>query len=93
MRKTLHTLLLSCLVAVSLLCSLGCDDACLELAKKICSCETSTAKRRSCEYRVENETDAVTPTTEELERCGELLDTCNCDKLGAGDLEACGLAP
>ena len=33
------------------------------------------------------------PTTHEMEQCGHLIDTCSCDELAKGNLEACGLAP
>lgn len=73
----------------------ACDDACLALSKEICRCESTQLAQQACIQRVENEASQApdgTPTVKQKERCTELIDSCNCDALAAGDLEACGLA-
>lgn len=81
------------LLASLLTALVGCGDPCLDLAKKICACETSTIRRQQCEVRVKGEAEDSTPTAEEQERCSNKLDSCNCVELAKGNLEVCGLAP
>ena len=87
MKKIGNFLLLSTLLVVA------CSDPCMDLAKQICACEPTIVKQQSCELRVEAQAEYRDPTKEQMERCEALKDDCTCEKLAAGDMAACGLAP
>lgn len=70
----------------------GCGNACEELARKRCECERTEIDQRSCKRHVDDEASNIDVTTAEKEVCENLLDQCTCEKLAAGDLQACGLA-
>jgi hypothetical protein len=69
----------------------GCDDPCLSLARTLCRCERTETEQISCIQRVEAVA-VPNPTPEEQDCCVQLLESCNCDALGDGDLAACGIA-
>ena len=71
----------------------SCSDPCMDLAKKICSCEPTIVKQQSCDLRVEAQEEYREPTKEQEERCEAIIENCTCEKLAAGDMQACGLAP
>ena len=71
----------------------ACADPCMDLAKQICACEPTIVKQQSCDLRVEAQAEYRDPTKEQMERCEALKENCTCEKLAAGDMAACGLAP
>jgi hypothetical protein len=71
----------------------GCKSACQELADNICACEMTAAARQTCEVRVKADAESKSPSDAEEKACEGLIDQCSCDKLAAGDYQACGLAP
>jgi hypothetical protein len=78
-----------CLALFSLVGS-GCDDACSSLNRTICDCEPTDARKDSCNQR--RSSTSASPTDADTERCEMLIDTCTCDALADGRLDACGLA-
>ena len=70
----------------------GCDNACTELNNKRCRCERTEAEQRACLQRVDSLSGGRDLTTEELETCERLLDTCTCEAMAMGNIKACGLA-
>ena len=70
----------------------GCDDACTALGKKICDCEVGDVARQQCVARVESRATNDEPSRKEQEVCEGYLDSCTCDALEEGRIEACGLA-
>jgi hypothetical protein len=69
----------------------GCGDACHHLAVHICQCGRTQIEQASCIQRVNTDTSAhVTPADKKV--CEQLLDTCTCQALSEGNLEACGLS-
>jgi hypothetical protein len=77
---------------ISLVGVMHCSKPCKDLAHKICGCETTQAAKSACTDRADQEAKnhKVSKTTERL--CADMLDTCTCDKLASGDLDACGLS-
>lgn len=82
---------LSAVILAAFLGAAGCDPPCVALAKEVCRCEATEREQRACIERVEDDASAREATDEESARCEELLDTCSCERLDAGDLAACGL--
>jgi len=74
------------------LSSAGCGNACVDLAKQICSCQPTKAKQADCQTRVDTQKLASDANKAERQRCSELVDTCTCAAIACGDLAACGLA-
>ncbi|MEZ0314601.1 MAG: hypothetical protein ACAI38_22760 [Myxococcota bacterium] len=70
----------------------ACGDACEALAKEICRCGRTQNEQDACVQRINNDTSVARPTEAQKAECERLLDECTCDKLGQGDLAACGLA-
>lgn len=70
----------------------ACGNACEALAKEICRCGRTQNEQNACIQRVNNDTSVASPTEAQKAECERLLDECTCDKLGQGDLAACGLA-
>ena len=69
----------------------GCDDPCLALTRDLCMCERTEFDQQSCVQRIES-VSVSAPTEAEEDCCVRLQETCTCDKLGAGNLAACGIA-
>lgn len=81
----------ACLLAsAALFGATACSGPCETLAEKICSCEINGTQEQSCLLRMQRVGDRVV-STEEAERCSNLLDTCDCDALDREDYAACGL--
>lgn len=78
-------------LAVAMTVGTGCGNACQSLAKEICRCGRTQNDQNACVQRVTADT-SQHPTKAQEELCQHLLDECTCDKLGTGDLAACGLA-
>ncbi len=70
----------------------ACGNACEALAKEICRCGRTQNEQDACIQRVNSDTSVPTPNDAQKQECERLLDECTCDKLGQGDLAACGLA-
>ena len=69
----------------------GCYDPCVQLAERICACETTEAARRSCrDDRIQSQQDLLETTEEEQRVCAEALETCTCDALDRNDTDLCG---
>ena len=78
-------------VAVTMLTSVGCQDACTTLAEFICSCEPNRREEDSCLQAVRaGRSRSITQV--ELAVCETRLDTCTCGALEDNNLAACGLA-
>ena len=69
----------------------GCTSPCRELANRICNCEFNVNAQAICTQQVEANESERGATNEENERCGELLDSCDCEDLQRGDFDQCGL--
>ena len=69
----------------------GCGDPCTDLSKRICKCKPTAIEQQACTQSISDST-RTTATSAEQEICSNLLDSCTCQKLKAGDLAACGLA-
>jgi hypothetical protein len=78
------------LLAAGLVLTSACGDPCVDLSKKVCSCERTAAEQQACSQRVDNDT--VEATNKQKDVCTEHLDTCSCEALARGELTACGLA-
>jgi hypothetical protein len=72
----------------------GCGNPCNDLAGKVCDCQPTRAKQKSCEISVDSASQNISLSDEEKDRCSEILDaeTCTCDALAAGDYASCGLS-
>lgn len=72
----------------------ACSDPCVSLADTICDCRVNQPERNLCDEQVRIARANKDEITEaESLKCESLLDTCTCEKLAAGELSACGLAP
>jgi len=69
----------------------SCSEPCLDLANRICDCEPTLNRRNTCK-RIFVTNNPVSISGNDENRCEELLKTCNCSTLDAGNLSACGLA-
>jgi hypothetical protein len=79
------------LILLILLFLYSCSEPCLDLANRICDCEPTLDRRNTCK-RIFVTNNPVSISDNEQNRCEELLKTCNCSALDAGNLAACGLA-
>lgn len=72
----------------------GCQDPCVELAQRICNCESTAANRRQCvSDRITSQQGNVDINDADREVCAAKLDTCTCAALDDNDLDACGFVP
>jgi hypothetical protein len=72
----------------------ACQDPCVELAQRICNCESTALERRACiSDRVTSQQGSVVVTDADREVCVAKLDTCSCAALDKNDLDACGFVP
>lgn len=77
-------------VCVALLTG-ACQDPCVSLAERICSCEPTESDRRSCRTdRIVNQQSQVEISDADRELCEQKLETCSCGALDENDLDACG---
>lgn len=77
------------LVVVAALAA-GCQEPCVALAERICSCEPDEIARRACrDNRIDTQQGRV-PTEAEQEVCVQALDTCTCEALEENRTELCG---
>ena len=88
--KPLRTL--GCVLTLTL--AAGCGDACLNLAKQICSCQPDDNSKAACNQRAkEAEAQFAVSKTDE-QKCQSLLDSgaCDCNKLNTEEgRRNCGL--
>ncbi|MCC7109590.1 MAG: hypothetical protein IT382_09900 [Deltaproteobacteria bacterium] len=79
------------LAAASALSMLACQDPCVALAERICSCEPTASDRQTCRtYRVVNQQSQVQIDDADRDFCEAKLQTCSCGALDENDLDACG---
>ena len=79
------------LAACSVVVTAACQDPCVALAERICSCEPTESDRRSCRTdRIVNQQSQIAISDTDRELCAEKLDTCSCGALDENDLDACG---
>lgn len=90
-------------MALALL-QVGCGNPCRDLSEKICQCLPTAERRTQCVSQINvlagqwnSNPNSPSHAAGDQEaagqrRCMQLLETCTCDKLQAGDLAACGLA-
>lgn len=71
--------------------SAGCDDACVALSEEICRCRPTEFQQQQCISRISDLASTESPSSTQRQRCEDLLDTCTCDALEAGDVSQCGL--
>ena len=83
----LSLILAACFVVVTA----ACQDPCVALAERICSCEPTESDRRSCRNdRIVNQQSKVEISDADRDVCEQKLDTCSCNALDENDLDACG---
>lgn len=85
--------LLTAAAILSVLALAGCKSPCVELAEKICECESTSTLRDQCNRRASDEASRVDVTAADEEICTSLVDVCDCHALDTqqGKLN-CGLA-
>lgn len=83
--------LLAVLLASVVLGAAGCDGPCRSLAERVCECEPNIRLRNACQQEIDANGNVRQPTSEEDDRCIELLETCTCQALERQDFAACGL--
>ncbi len=84
----------SLLLALAAL-SAGCQSDCYTLAQNICQCAASQAEQQSCISQIALINGTANPSSADLARCTQELNTCDCRMLETGTLAAkvaCGLA-
>ncbi len=71
----------------------SCTSNCVQLAQKICDCQTTQQDRDNCNSQASARSDQVHPTEADEKTCGELIDKCNCYELDTPQGKVnCGLA-
>ncbi|MHB1847367.1 MAG: hypothetical protein ACYCWW_21290 [Deltaproteobacteria bacterium] len=81
-------------LAVALL-GTGCQSDCYTLALNICECAPSQIQQQSCQSQIAVVNGTATPTGQDLARCTQFLNSCDCRMLETNTLAAkvaCGLA-
>ena len=71
----------------------ACSSPCVQLASKICDCQTTQVDRDNCNSQVSARADQVQPTDADEQACSKLVDVCECHELNTpqGKID-CGLA-
>ncbi|HEY3449069.1 MAG TPA: hypothetical protein VGK67_22090 [Myxococcales bacterium] len=79
--------------ALCLLFASGCKNKCLELAQRICECESTSTLRENCNQRASEQGNRVTVTPTDEANCAALMGKCDCHALDTpeGKLN-CGMA-
>lgn len=82
------------LLAAAALGALHCGHPCRELSDRVCRCAQNAEQEARCLRQVRSlaSQDRAGRNTDAARQCAELLETCTCEALAAGDLAACGLA-
>lgn len=82
------------LLLVAALGAISCGHPCRELSDRVCRCAQNAEQEARCLRQVRSlaSQDRGGRDAEAARQCAELLDTCTCEALAAGDLAACGLA-
>jgi len=73
----------------------GCNNACYNLAKVACQCGQTANAIAICNNQVAVRNGLAHPTQDDLDRCNNLLQVCDCRLLGSQTLSskvACGMA-
>ena len=84
--------LFACVLSLSL--AAGCGDACLALAKQICSCQLDDNSRAACNQRAKEAEAAFAVRKVDEQFCQSKLDAhaCDCNKLNTEEgRRGCGL--
>ncbi len=94
LRRLLEWVLIGCAGLTLALSAGACGNPCNDLAKKVCNCQPTRAKRDACKISVDSAGQNISLSDEEKGRCSDILDakTCTCEALSAGDYAACGLS-
>ncbi|MGB9600200.1 MAG: hypothetical protein ACP5QK_05475 [Myxococcota bacterium] len=69
----------------------SCSEPCLDLANRICNCEPTANRRNTCK-NIYVKNNPVSISDDDEKRCEELLKSCDCATLDAGNFSACGLS-
>jgi len=86
-------LLLAATAVLGLLIASGCKNPCLELAQKICDCQSTTSLRDACNQQASDRNSLETVTPEDEETCTALMDKCDCHALDTAEGKLnCGIA-
>ena len=76
------------------LASSACQDPCVQLAERICSCEDTASDRSLCRTeRIVNQQSHIQITDADRDACQAALATCDCNALDQNDLEKCAFVP
>ncbi len=79
------------IIIMSLCLMFSCSEPCLDLANRICDCEPTASRRDLCKNTfVRN--NPVSISDDDEKRCEDLLKSCSCSSLDAGNFAACGLS-
>jgi hypothetical protein len=83
---------LGLVIAVVLLGASGCRNACQRLGDRICQCRNESQFDQQTCSRQFIDANTIDISEVELERCGQLLDTCQCSDLFDNRRHECGLS-
>jgi len=73
--------------------SAGCKNPCVELAEKLCACESTTSNEDQCNATASNEASKIELTDDDEARCEERVDKGDCNQLDTAEGKVnCGLA-
>jgi len=71
----------------------GCNSPCVQLAQKICDCQSTQNDRDTCNSNVSARADQVSFTDQDNNNCSALIDKCACYELDTPQGKAnCGLS-
>jgi hypothetical protein len=73
----------------------GCNNSCQTLANNICECSPTQAAQENCQAEASIANGTATLSTDDLNRCSALQNSCDCRMLATGSYAAkvaCGLA-
>jgi hypothetical protein len=73
----------------------GCNNSCQTLANNICECSATQAAQQNCEAEASIANGTATLSNDDLDRCNNLVNSCDCRMLASGSFAAkvaCGLA-
>jgi hypothetical protein len=86
-----HTIVTVFLVFIGAYIVAACANDCKDLANKICDCQPTFSQQQRCQDAVDAANENADLSDKQQDCCKALLDTCECDRLAAGDFAACGL--
>ncbi len=81
--------------ALSLAVLAGCNNDCQNLANNICMCAPTQIAQQNCQAAASLANGTSALSSDDMNRCTQLLQTCDCRMLASGSFEGkvlCGLA-